>query len=148
MSTGVFQTRTRTVEAELVQDNETFIMQQTTTHLPYGIGRIVERQPVRIPFGKVVVCEPGAPTRELRTVLEVLTISEFNAKYEPTTTAIVPVRPHWRAELSERDAAKIAHAEDYAANHASAGVAGHSDFLLLAQLAEQLDERDGEYDED
>lgn len=46
----------------------------------------------------------------------------------------------WFTQLDEREQAKIRHAINYEYYHKGAGIAGHSDFLLLAKLAYKLTE--------
>lgn len=45
----------------------------------------------------------------------------------------------WFAQLTPRDQEQVRHARDYAATYASAGAPGHSQFLLIAKLADLLD---------
>lgn len=49
---------------------------------------------------------------------------------------------HWMAELDAREQAQTRHAMDYAAHHANAGAPGHSQFILIAKLAHQLEARE------
>jgi len=47
---------------------------------------------------------------------------------------------NWRDKLSPRELAQVSHACDYATNHSSAGVPGHNHLLLIAFLAQLLDD--------
>ena len=47
--------------------------------------------------------------------------------------------PAWFTQLTPRDQAQVKHARDYALSYASAGAPGHSQFLLIAKLADLLD---------
>lgn len=47
--------------------------------------------------------------------------------------------PAWFAALTPRDQEKVKHARDYALYYAAAGEPGHSQFLLIAKLADLLD---------
>lgn len=49
---------------------------------------------------------------------------------------------HWASELDAREMAQVQHAMDYADRHASAGAPGHGQFLLIAKMARQLEERE------
>lgn len=49
---------------------------------------------------------------------------------------------HWMAELDAREIAQVQHAMDYAGRHASAGAPGHGQFLLIAKMAHQLEQRE------
>ena len=46
---------------------------------------------------------------------------------------------HWTHELTEREYAQVKHAVIYSTAHGDAGVPGHSQFMLIAKLAEMLD---------
>lgn len=48
--------------------------------------------------------------------------------------------PAWFTALSPRDQDAIKHALSYAQNYSAAGVPGHSQFLLIAKLADLLEE--------
>ena len=45
----------------------------------------------------------------------------------------------WFSQLTPRDQEQVKHARDYALLHDAAGVPGHSQFLLIAKLADLLD---------
>ena len=45
----------------------------------------------------------------------------------------------WFSQLTPRDQEQVRHARDYAATYAAAGAPGHSQFLLIAKLADLLD---------
>lgn len=47
--------------------------------------------------------------------------------------------PNWFTQLTPRDQEQVKHARDYALSYAAAGVPGHSQFLLIAKLADLLD---------
>ena len=47
--------------------------------------------------------------------------------------------PAWYAALAPRDQEQVKHARDYTLSYAAAGVPGHSQFLLIAKLADLLD---------
>lgn len=47
--------------------------------------------------------------------------------------------PAWFAALTPRDQEQVKHARDYALSYAAAGAPGHSQFLLIAKLADLLD---------
>jgi hypothetical protein len=49
---------------------------------------------------------------------------------------------HWMNELDAREAAQVEHAMDYADRHAASGAPGHGQFLLIAKMARQLEERE------
>lgn len=49
---------------------------------------------------------------------------------------------HWMAELDAREAAQVQHAMDYADRHSNAGAPGHGQFLLIAKMARQLEQRE------
>lgn len=50
-----------------------------------------------------------------------------------------PLQPYWFTTLTPRDQEQVRHAREYAQNYASAGAPGHSQFLLIAKLADLLD---------
>ena len=47
--------------------------------------------------------------------------------------------PAWFLALTPRDQEQVKHARDYALSYSSAGAPGHSQFLLIAKLADLLD---------
>lgn len=47
--------------------------------------------------------------------------------------------PEWFRQLTPRDQEQVRHARDYATTYTAAGVPGHSQFLLIARLADLLD---------
>lgn len=49
-------------------------------------------------------------------------------------------QPAWTTQLDSREWSQVLHAQAYALNHSGAGVPGHSQFLLIAKLADLLDE--------
>lgn len=56
--------------------------------------------------------------------------------------------PPWMESFDARERAQIVHAQSYASYHASAGVPGHGQFLLIAKLAQLLDDREPHEDSD
>lgn len=46
---------------------------------------------------------------------------------------------NWFEQLTPRDQEQVRHAREYANGYSSAGVPGHSQFLLIAKLADLLD---------
>jgi hypothetical protein len=57
-------------------------------------------------------------------------------------TPQAPLQPAWMAAFTPRELAQIRHARVYAADHLDAGAPGHGQFLLIAELARLLDERE------
>jgi hypothetical protein len=58
----------------------------------------------------------------------------------PIEQGQAPGQPkHWFTQLTPRDQEQVRHARDYAQTYASAGAPGHSQFLLIAKLADLLD---------
>ena len=51
----------------------------------------------------------------------------------------IPLQPEWTKRLDSREWSQVLHAQAYAHNHLGAGVPGHSQFLLIAKLANLLD---------
>lgn len=49
---------------------------------------------------------------------------------------------HWIERLDDRERAQVVHARDYAAHYPNAGAPGHGQFLLIAKLAQLLDDRE------
>lgn len=50
------------------------------------------------------------------------------------------VKAAWLASLDPREQAQIDHARNYRANYTHAGAPGHGQFILIAKLADMLDE--------
>lgn len=50
--------------------------------------------------------------------------------------------PAWRRNLDPREQAQIAHARNYAQTFASAGVPGHGLHMLIAKMADLLDQKE------
>lgn len=48
--------------------------------------------------------------------------------------------PNWMGDLTEREQLQIAHAQSYARDFSRAGDAGHNQYLLIAKLAQKLDD--------
>jgi hypothetical protein len=46
---------------------------------------------------------------------------------------------HWTHELTEREYAQVRHAVIYSTEYNASGIPGHSQFMLIAKLAEMLD---------
>lgn len=49
---------------------------------------------------------------------------------------------HWADELEPREWAQVDHAMYYAEHYANAGAPGHSQFMLIAKMAQQLNARE------
>jgi len=53
-----------------------------------------------------------------------------------------PALPAWMGVLDSREHSQIFHARVYARDHLGAGAPGHGQFLLIAKLAQMLDQRE------
>jgi hypothetical protein len=51
-----------------------------------------------------------------------------------------PIQPIWWNHLDSREHSQILHAQVYARDHVGAGAPGHGQFLLIAKLAQLLDQ--------
>lgn len=54
----------------------------------------------------------------------------------------VPEQPEWTKQLDSREWSQVLHAQAYARNHIGAGAPGHGQFLLIAKLAQLLNDRE------
>lgn len=73
---------------------------------------------------------------------------EFSGEVNPERVrtdklSIVKRSSSWRDQLDDRETAKIDHATCYAEQFSAAGIAGHSDLLLIAKLTRLLDQLQG-----
>ena len=53
-----------------------------------------------------------------------------------------PKQPEWTKKLDSREWSQVLHAQAYVRNHIGAGVPGHGQFVLIAKLAQMLDEHE------
>jgi hypothetical protein len=60
----------------------------------------------------------------------------------PTTEQNFNKLQHWMDALDPREQAQVRHAIEYAERYIGAGAPGHGQFVLIAKLARQLNERE------